>query len=126
MTTSSTPDAPREDTLATEVFDPAPSPTVAAATATDPAPTPAPASSPGSAQPALAPSLPEPVYLTGPAPFAVVLGLLGLLFAAATLFTQLTDVSLPWTDLGPWTVVAAGLVVVVVGAIGLRGSRTRD
>ena len=28
-----------------------------------------------------APALPEPVYLEGPAPFAVVLGLLGLLFA---------------------------------------------
>jgi hypothetical protein len=28
-----------------------------------------------------APALPEPVYLDGPAPFAVTLGLLGLLFA---------------------------------------------
>jgi hypothetical protein len=72
------------------------------------------------------PALPEPVYLDGPAPFAVTLGLLGLLFAAATLFAQLTDVAVPWTDLGPWTVVAAGLLVVVVGAIGLRSSRTHD
>lgn len=118
MSTPSTPDVPREDTLATEVFDDrattpvaTPTPTTATATATATAP---------------APALPEPIYLSGPAPFAVVLGLLGLLFAAATLFTQLTDVSLPWTDLGPWTVVAAGLVVVLVGAIGLRGSRNRD
>ena len=72
-----------------------------------------------------APALPEPVYLEGPAPFAVVLGLLGLLFASTTLFTQLTDVAVPWTQLGPWTVVAAGLLVVVIGAIGLRSSRTR-
>lgn len=72
-----------------------------------------------------APALPEPVYVEGPAPFAVVLGLLGLLFASTTLFTQLTDVSVPWTQLGPWTVVAAGLLVVVIGAIGLRSSRTR-
>lgn len=70
-------------------------------------------------------ALPEPVYLDGPAPFAVVLGLLGLLFASTTLFTQLTDVAVPWTQLGPWTVVAAGLLVVVIGAIGLRSSRTR-
>lgn len=108
----STPDTPRSDTLATEVFDAAPSPTVATAAS--------------ASTPTTAPALPEPTYLSGPAPFAVVLGLLGLLFAAATFLTQLTDLSLPWTDLGPWTVVAAGLVVVVVGAIGLRGSRTRD
>ena len=121
MTTSSTPDARRENTLATEVFDDAsatpgttPTPTPAA-TATAPAP---------ATQPA--PAIPEPLYLSGPAPVAGGLGILGLLCAAVTLFLQLTDVSLPWTDLGPWTVVAAGLVVVLVGAIGLRGSRTRD
>ncbi|KAF0835284.1 hypothetical protein [Ornithinibacter aureus] len=122
MSTPSTPDVPREDTLSSAVFDDAPSPTTAtapassAATATPTATSPVPQ----------APALPEPTYLSGPAPFAVVLGLLGLLFAAATLFAQLTDVAVPWTDLGPWTVVAAGLLVVVVGAIGLRGSRTRD
>jgi|JI10StandDraft_1071094.scaffolds.fasta_scaffold969685_2 protein-S-isoprenylcysteine O-methyltransferase Ste14 len=115
MSTSSTPDVPREDTLATEVFTEAPASPVATATSEDP-------TQPASA----APALPEPTYLSGPAPFAVVLGLLGLLFAAATLFAQLTDLSLPWTNLGPWTVVAVGLVVVLVGAIGLRGSRTRD
>jgi hypothetical protein len=62
-------------------------------------------------------------WLRGPAPFAVVLGLLGLLVAGAVLLTELTDVRFPWADLGPWTVVAAGLVVVLVGAIGLRSSR---
>ena len=67
MSTPSTPDAPRTDTLATEVFDDAPSPTMAAATATGQAP----------AAPQ-APALPEPTYLSGPAPFAVVLGLLAV------------------------------------------------
>ena len=62
-------------------------------------------------------------WLPGPAPFAIVLGVLGLLVAGATLLTELTDVRFPWADLGPWTVVAAGLVVVLVGAIGLRSSR---
>ena len=33
--------------------------------------------------------------------------------------------ALPWNDLGPWSVVAAGIVVLLVGAIGLRSSRNR-
>ena len=115
MSTPSTPDVPRDDTLATEVFDDAATTSVATAGA----------NTATTATPA-APALPEPGYLSGPAPFAVVLGILGLLFAAATFFFQVTDVTLPGTQLGPWTVVAVGLVVVLVGAIGLRGSRTRD
>jgi len=55
-----------------------------------------------------------------------VLGLLGLLTAGTVLLTELTDWTLPWGDLGPWSVVAAGLVVLLVGAIGLRSSRSRD
>lgn len=68
----------------------------------------------------------EPTYLRGPAPFAIVLGLLGLVVAGVTLVAELTDLTIPWDDLGPWTVVAAGLVVLLVGAIGLRASRTQD
>ena len=75
--------------------------------------------------PAPAP-VPEPEWLKGPAPFALVLGILGLLVAGSTLLTELTDVNLPWGDLGPWSVVAAGLVVLIVGAIGLSSSRTRS
>ncbi|MFL6078597.1 MAG: hypothetical protein ACJ714_01580 [Ornithinibacter sp.] len=71
-------------------------------------------------------SPPEPQWLTGPAPFALVLGLLGLLVAGSVLVGELTDITLPWGDLGPWSVVAAGLVVLLVGAIGLRSSRSRD
>lgn len=89
-------DAPRDDTLADEVF---------VDTTREPT---APADGP---------------WLSGPAPFAIVLGLLGLLVAGAVLVTELTDVTFPWADLGPWTVVAAGLVVVLVGVIGLRSSR---
>lgn len=87
------------------------------AIATAPAPTPAPAPAPAPA---------EPEYLRGPAPFALVLGLLGLVVAGSVLVGELTDVSLPWNDLGPWSVVAAGVLVLLVGAIGLRSSRTRD
>jgi hypothetical protein len=72
------------------------------------------------------PEAPEQEWLKGPAPFALVLGLLGLVVAGATLLSELADVNVPWDDLGPWSVVAAGLVVLLVGAIGLRSSRSRD
>ena len=68
----------------------------------------------------------EPAYLRGPAPFAIVLGILGLVVAGVTLAAELTDVTIPWDNLGPWTVVAAGLLVLLVGAIGLRASRPQD
>jgi len=68
---------------------------------------------------------PEQEWLKGPAPFALVLGLLGLVVAGATLLSELADVNVPWDDLGPWSVVAAGIVVLLVGAIGLRSSRAR-
>jgi len=95
-----------------------------ASTALDTAPAPTPA--PGSTTASNATDAPEQEWLTGPAPFALVLGLLGLLVAGSVLVGELTDVTLPWGDLGPWSVVAAGLVVLLVGAIGLRSSRTRD
>jgi hypothetical protein len=88
-------------------------------TATATAPAPAPAAAPAASTP------PEPQWLKGPAPFALVLGLLGLVVAGSTLLAELTDLSLPWNDLGPWSVVAAGIVVLLVGAIGLRSSRNR-
>ena len=68
----------------------------------------------------------EPTYLSGPAPFPIVLGLLGLLTAIGVVIADLTDLTVPWTDLGPWTVVLAGVVILVVGAIGLRSSRGQD
>ena len=89
-------------------------------TMTETAPAPAAPSIPAPATPA------EPQWLTGPAPFALVLGLLGLLVAGSVLLNELTDITLPWGDLGPWSVVAAGLVVLLVGAIGLRSSRSRE
>lgn len=68
----------------------------------------------------------EPTYLRGPAPFPIVLGLLGLLTASGVILADATDLSVPWTDLGPWTVVLAGVVILIVGAIGLRSSRRQD
>lgn len=128
---------PRDDTLADEMFDEtarepgsasadtttalpvAPAP--AAATASGP--TAVGTTAPATSAPATATAPADGPWLDGPAPFAIVLGLLGLLTAGAVLLTELTDVTFPWADLGPWTVVAAGLVVVIVGVIGLRSSR---
>ncbi|GGL35816.1 hypothetical protein H9L10_01855 [Phycicoccus endophyticus] len=66
---------------------------------------------------------PPPLYRSGPAPFAVVLGLLGLVTAAWVLLAETTDLTVPWADLGPWTIVAAGVLIVLVGLLGIRGSR---
>ena len=104
-------------TTATPAATGAPTATSAGSTMTATAPAPAPTPAP--------PTPPEPQYLSGPAPFALVLGLLGLLVAGSVLVNELTDITLPWGDLGPWSVVAAGLVVLLVGAIGLRSSRNR-
>ncbi|MEO5608912.1 MAG: hypothetical protein ABIQ61_11490 [Ornithinibacter sp.] len=98
-----TPDERQEDTLATEVFDREPD----AATT-------------------IPPGRPEVPHLPGPAPFAMVLGLLGLLVAGSVLIGELTEVTVRWDNLGPWTVVAAGVVVLVAGALGVRASRPRS
>ena len=75
--------------------------------------------------PTVAPT-PTPVYRRGPAPFGLVLGIVGLVLAGAVLLTELTDVTVPWDDLGPWIVVAGGLLVVLMGLLGLRASRRED
>jgi hypothetical protein len=76
--------------------------------------------------PEAAPAPPVREYVKGPAPFAIVLGLLGLVVAASTLFTEVVGIDVPWGDLGPWTVVGAGVLVLLVGGLGLRASRGHD
>ena len=89
-----------------------------------PAPAPAPASASASEQGA-PPAPPAPVYRGGPAPFALVLGLLGLALAVGVLVGETTSLTVDWAVLGPWLVVAGGVVVAVVGVLGLRSSRDR-
>ena len=104
-----TPDSPRDDTLADEVVEDQtrPFPTTAAPTTTwAPAPgatATATAVRPDTAAPAASP-VPPREYVKGPAPFAIVLGLLGLVVAAVTLFSEVVGFDVPWDDLGPWTV----------------------
>lgn len=73
-----------------------------------------------------APAPAGPRYRPGPAPFALLLGILGLLTAGLVLLTELTDLDVPWNDLGPWTIVGGGALVLIVGLVGLRSSRGRD
>ncbi|MGL5817095.1 MAG: hypothetical protein ACRCYR_06010 [Phycicoccus sp.] len=72
-----------------------------------------------------APAVPAPTYRTGPAPVALVVGLLGLVLAVSVLLTEVTDLGVPWDDVGPWSVVVAGAVILLVGTLGLRSSRSR-
>ncbi|MBR7743610.1 hypothetical protein KC207_09940 [Phycicoccus sp. BSK3Z-2] len=67
---------------------------------------------------------PGPLHRRGPAPFALLLGTLGLLLALAVLVGESVDLSPDWSVLGPWAVVAGGLLVVVVGLLGIRSNRT--
>ncbi len=80
----------------------------------------------GATTAAAAPVPAGPRYRSGPAPFALLLGILGLVTAGLVLLTELTDVDVPWNDLGPWTIVAGGALVLLVGLVGLRSSRSRD
>ncbi|PKW27372.1 hypothetical protein [Phycicoccus duodecadis] len=85
------------------------------------------AHSPGVVDAAAATPAPgAPVHRRGPAPFGLVIAVLGLVVAGAVLLTEVADVSVPWSTLGPWAVVAGGLLVVLVGLIGLRGNRVQD
>ncbi|MGL5852834.1 MAG: hypothetical protein ACRCZD_18805 [Phycicoccus sp.] len=71
------------------------------------------------------PAVPAPSYRTGPAPVALVIGLLGLVLAVSVLLTEVTELGVPWDDVGPWSVVVAGAVILLVGTLGLRSSRSR-
>ena len=72
---------------------------------------------------AAGPGVPAPVFRRGPAPFALLLGVLGLAVAVGVLVGETVDLAVDWSVLGPWTVVAGGLLVVVVGLLGLRSNR---
>lgn len=120
---------PQRDALADEVFDDRTREVPTWATTPDAPGTTAtavrPATGTATAAPA-APAAPPREYVKGPAPFAVVLGLLGLVVAAVTLFTEIVGLDIPWGDLGPWSVVGAGVLVLLVGGLGLRASRGQD
>ncbi len=67
-----------------------------------------------------APSLPRP---TGPHAPAITLGVICLAIAGLVLAQELGALSVDWGNVGPLGIVAAGLVLVVLGIVGLLSSR---
>lgn len=68
--------------------------------------------------------VPEPTYLTGPAPTAVIIGLIGLLTLVGTAVWALTDWAVNWAVAAPVGIVVLGLVIIVLGVSGLRRPRS--
>ncbi|MDF2093842.1 hypothetical protein P0Y31_15945 [Knoellia sp. 3-2P3] len=68
---------------------------------------------------------PEPELVKGPYLAPVILGLVCLLVAAAAFAQELADWSIDWGNVGPLGIVAAGALLVVLGALGLLSSRRR-
>ena len=95
--------------------------TTASATATSPLATSATAASRGAGPYAA----PEPELVKGPYLAPVILGLVCLLVAAAAFAQELADWSIDWGNVGPLGIVAAGALLVVLGALGLLSSRRR-
>jgi hypothetical protein len=51
---------------------------------------------------------------------AIVLGVVALAFAALIIAIETMDLAVDWSRLGPGAIVGIGLLLVVLGAIGLR------
>lgn len=70
-----------------------------------------------------APTGPEPIRPDGPSWPTVALGVLALVVAGMALTYQLVDVSVDWTLAAPVAIVSAGALLVLLGLVGLLGSR---
>lgn len=66
---------------------------------------------------------PEPIWITGPAPAPIVIGLIGLLTLAGCAIWALTDWTVNWSLAAPAAVVGVGLVIIGLGVAGLRRPR---
>lgn len=64
-------------------------------------------------------------HKTGPAPMAITLGTLGLVVAALTTLSFLTDLRIDWDVAGPVAIAATGLGILVLGGLGMVLSRRR-
>jgi hypothetical protein len=67
----------------------------------------------------------EPELVKGPYLAPVLLGVVCLLVAAAAFAQELADWTIDWGNVGPLGIVAAGALLVVLGALGLLSSRRR-
>lgn len=64
-------------------------------------------------------------HKTGPAPMAITLGTLGLVVAALTTLSFLTDLRIDWDVAGPVAIAATGLGILILGGLGMVLSRRR-
>lgn len=67
----------------------------------------------------------SPPYRTGLSVGTVLLGLLAIALAAYTVAEQLTDIAIDWNRFGPFSALAAGLVLVLLGLWGMTSNRRR-
>jgi hypothetical protein len=86
---------------------------------------PRPAVPPAMQQPGQEPEQ-EPERLRGPSFGPVILGLVCLVIAGAVFAQEIGNWSIDWGNVGPLGIVAAGAVLVVLGAVGLVTSRRRS
>ena len=67
----------------------------------------------------------QPEYVRGPYLAPVILGLVCLAIAGLAFAQELGGLTIDWGSVGPLGIVAAGAVLVLLGAIGLVASRRR-
>lgn len=75
---------------------------------------------------AAAGSVPAPGRPSGPHLPPVLLGLVCLAIAGLAIWQEVTDVRVDWGNVGPLGIVAIGALLVVLGLVGLLGSRHRS
>ncbi len=68
----------------------------------------------------------EPERLRGPSFGPVILGLVCLVIAGAVFAQEIGNWTIDWGNVGPLGIVAAGAVLVILGAVGLATSRRRS
>jgi hypothetical protein len=65
-------------------------------------------------------SVSTPARPKGPNASAIVLGLVAMAFAALIIAIETAGLAVDWSRLGPGAIVGIGLLLVVLGALGLR------
>ncbi|GAA1248845.1 hypothetical protein FB474_0522 [Oryzihumus leptocrescens] len=82
------------------------------------------------ATPAVAPAAPavtSPERPRGPHAAAILLGVFAIAVAALAILRETTDLTVSWSQLGPGSVIVAGLLLLLIGVVGLtRRERGRE
>ncbi|WP_458533486.1 hypothetical protein [Oryzihumus sp.] len=82
------------------------------------------------ATPAVAPAAPTvtaPERPRGPHAAAILLGVFAIAVAALAILRETTDLTVSWSQLGPGSVIVAGLLLLLIGVVGLtRRERGRE